>query len=862
MKSRISSTIRKHFNFRGVTYSRTHGFLRAVLIAFAVAMLTFAAKAATTVTPSAGSYAGGNTVVIAADGNLGAIINILVGGVPAAIQSATTSGAIITMPATGSAGIKDILIQTSDNGDITLTGAYTANPAGQIGSVVTGPYAWTNLDTGVNDTVFYGLVKNGNNLYAGGRFTIAGGVSANYVALWNGTSWSALGSGTDARVQALLHDGTNLYAAGDFTMAGGVTVNRVAKWDGTNWTALGGGVSDSVYSLATDGTNLYAGGDFISAGAVAVHHVAKWDGTNWTALGTGMNDSVRSLAYDGTNLYAGGMFTTANEISANRVAMWNGTTWLPVGSGMDGTVTSLLWDRKILYAGGSFLNADGLSATRVAKWDGIGWTAMGAGMDSSVYAFAVNGPNLYAGGHFTMVGAVVANFVAKWDGTSWSTLGAGLGDAVLSLLHDGTNLYAGGWFTTAGGLEANHMAQWGAPVTKFSGVEPASGSWSGGFTVTIDGSNLGNGADIYDVKICGTSVQSIESQSATKVVVVPGAGTPGTGDVRVFSTSYGETVKANAFTYTKVFTKSAGATTWAGNGGYDWEINSATGTAGTDPGWDLLDITGALNITATSGGKFNVNLFTLESPDNSAGIMTGFDNAQSYSWTIARASGGIIGFAPDRFNLNTNGFANDVNGGRLTLAQVGNEIHLNFSPAANHAPVAQSITAGTRQNKILTINASKLLSRAADVDGNTLTMTGVSASSASVTLTLASGVIAYTPALDFTGTDTFTYTISDGHGAAATATVTVTVTPATAASLNAVYGPVIIGGNFVVRFAGIPGYTYSIESTTILSPPGWVWKQNITAPTTAGSFGVGVFEFSEPVGAASAGFYRTVWPAH
>ena len=41
----------------------------------------------------------------------------------------------------------------------------------------------------------YTLAVSEDTLYAGGQFTTAGGVSANYIAQWNGSSWSALGSG-------------------------------------------------------------------------------------------------------------------------------------------------------------------------------------------------------------------------------------------------------------------------------------------------------------------------------------------------------------------------------------------------------------------------------------------------------------------------------------------------------------------------------------------------------------------------------------------------------------------------------------------------------------------------------------------
>ena len=41
----------------------------------------------------------------------------------------------------------------------------------------------------------YALAVSGSTLYAGGDFTTAGGSAANNIAQWNGSSWSALGSG-------------------------------------------------------------------------------------------------------------------------------------------------------------------------------------------------------------------------------------------------------------------------------------------------------------------------------------------------------------------------------------------------------------------------------------------------------------------------------------------------------------------------------------------------------------------------------------------------------------------------------------------------------------------------------------------
>ena len=93
-------------------------------------------------------------------------------------------------------------------------------------------------------------------------------------------------------VSALAVSGTNLYAGGSFTVAGGVAVANIAKWDGSAWSALGSGMGDTYtpvsYALAVSGTNLYAGGCFTTAGGVSANNIAKWNGSAWSALGSGI----------------------------------------------------------------------------------------------------------------------------------------------------------------------------------------------------------------------------------------------------------------------------------------------------------------------------------------------------------------------------------------------------------------------------------------------------------------------------------------------------------------------------------------------------------------------------------------------
>ncbi len=219
----------------------------------------------------------------------------------------------------------------------------------------------------------YALALSGTDLYAGGWFTTAGGVPANYVAKWNGSAWSPLDSGMSGitfGVKALAMSGTNLYAGGYSTVVGGVAANYVAKWDGSAWSVLGsgmGGISSTSYppypyvsALAVDGAgHLFAGGYFTTAGGVPANYIAEWDGSAWSAVGSGMNDQVSALAVDGTgHLFAGGYFTNAGGVPANYVARWDGGSWWTLGSGMSGQVSTLAADEMgHLFVGGSFYRA-------------------------------------------------------------------------------------------------------------------------------------------------------------------------------------------------------------------------------------------------------------------------------------------------------------------------------------------------------------------------------------------------------------------------------------------------------------------------------------------------------------------------
>jgi hypothetical protein len=364
------------------------------------------------------------------------------------------------------------------------------------------------LGYGLNDICITLVTDKYGNVYAGGLFTQAGKTPVNYIAKWNGESWSALGTGLNGQCNSLVIDTAgNLYAGGRFTKAGNVTVNNIAKWDGKNWFSLGTGLNTaSVRTLINDTYgNLYVGGIFMQAGGKPANNIAKWDGSSWSSLGSGLDNACYSLAIDLLgNVYAGGDFTNAGGIIVNRISKWNGASWSALGTGLNGECKALAIDLLgNVYAGGDFTNAGGITVNRIAKWNGVYWSTVGSGLDNRCYSLEVDSfNNLYAGGTFT-------NNIKKWNGKLWSQLGSNTNKSLcyalsfdlfgnlycasgvkyisripklsynltwnpyLQVLNKGlngdtrclkvdsiNNLYAGGLFSQASGTIVNRIAKW------------------------------------------------------------------------------------------------------------------------------------------------------------------------------------------------------------------------------------------------------------------------------------------------------------------------------------------------------------------------------------------------------------------
>jgi hypothetical protein len=353
--------------------------------------------------------------------------------------------------------------------------------------------AWdARFDTlGGLDNIAFAVAVDGENVYVGGQFTTAGGITVNGIARWDGAAWHALGAGMDNIVRAIAVDGANVYAAGQFTTAGGVTTNGVARWDGAAWHALGTGMDGIVYALAVYNGELYAGGLFTTAGGVPAQNIARWNGSAWNALGAGMNSYVFAFAVRDGELIVGGDFTLADDVEANRIASLHGGLWSELGDGLDSYVLALTVVGSDLVAGGNFEAAGGAPASRIARWNGSTWSALGSGVNNYVFSLTSSGPALYAGGYFTIAGGAPAATIARYAAGSWSPLGSGTsGYSVFALGSRLGSLYAGGTFSSAGEKPSMHFGRWSIAPFQISASAGPGGAITPSGDIVVE-----NGAD-------------------------------------------------------------------------------------------------------------------------------------------------------------------------------------------------------------------------------------------------------------------------------------------------------------------------------------------------------------------------------
>ncbi len=110
----------------------------------------------------------------------------------------------------------------------------------------------------------------------------------------------------------------------------------------------------------------------------------------------------------------------------------------------------------------------------------------------------------------------------------------------------------------------------------------------------------------------------------------------------------------------------------------EFEIRNASGLAGVD--FDQIRLSGGLVL---DGGDTYMSAITLDvyslALDNSTGLASNFDSNRDYAFEFLIADGGITGFDPSQFRIDSTNFLNVPNSDRFYVSSNGSSLILNFS---------------------------------------------------------------------------------------------------------------------------------------------------------------------------------------
>jgi hypothetical protein len=125
-----------------------------------------------------------------------------------------------------------------------IGGTFTTAGGTNVNHIAQGYSSWSGLGSGVtggSSPMVSAMAYDGANLYVAGNFTNAGGLIAYGIAKWDGSTWSALGGGTLQRsgsglgpssVSAVAIAGNDIYAGGRFLVAGNKPSACIGRYNG------------------------------------------------------------------------------------------------------------------------------------------------------------------------------------------------------------------------------------------------------------------------------------------------------------------------------------------------------------------------------------------------------------------------------------------------------------------------------------------------------------------------------------------------------------------------------------------------------------------------------------------------------
>jgi autotransporter-associated beta strand protein len=645
------------------------------------------------------------------------------------------------------AGINSGVLSVSDGATLTLSGSGSAAPS--MGLVVDGTLnlsGSSSLSTGAS---LVGITSGGTVNQSGGSFTTNGkylivGASA------SGNTYNLSGSGSLSTGDLYLQGGSNFYQSGGSLTTNGNTLYLYgdSTFNQSGGSLASGGVFFANGSFNLSGGSLTTGsvslgngnGTFnLNGGKLAVGSVSGNQGTgsfnfNGGTLQVGAASTSFMQGLTTANVQSGGATIDSNgydvtiaqnllhDTTGGAAALDGGLTKLGEGtltlSGVNtftGTVNvnagTLAVASESNLGRGKVVNVidtgtlQFTGSATLSRTYNLGTSTLTAASGNTLTigrGGIINGGFLTGAGSYVLTNGATLNATRAGTGT---VLNQSAGTVTFNnVFLTGTSKFtqaAGGTLNTTGDFTANPQT---TLVVNGAVNLQQGGSISGALTVNNGGvvtTSGGAAAALYLDGSRGTTVSAggrIRADSGTTLelggLLINNGTQSGVLNVNLGGVAKGSgvfgTVNVGAGgTFSpgnSPGTATATSVSFASGGNYQFELNTATPNFGVNA--DLLVLTDALSITAgtAAGSVFTISIDSLNLANQSAALGD-FNSSQTYHWLLVDANA-VSGFDSSKFDVDTSGFSNTLNGGSFSVSLNGNDLYLNFIPAAVPEPAS------------------------------------------------------------------------------------------------------------------------------------------------------------------------------